>query len=135
MLLEEFDVDKYERTLREEGTEQGVDKMARLIRILMQSNRVEDLERASTDEEYRERLFQEFYRFTLRRPFNDSASPICIREPFPGRFDPGARRKRAGFVAGGKADNIGFCFLLHKYTVGSLRDQYTNWEPLGGICL
>ena len=60
MLLEEFDVDKYERSLREEGTEQGVDKMARLNMILIQSDRLADLERASTDKEYRERLFREF---------------------------------------------------------------------------
>ena len=60
MLLEEFDVDKYERSLREEGTEQGVDKMARLNMILIQSDRLADLERASTDAEYRERLFREF---------------------------------------------------------------------------
>lgn len=64
MLLEEFDVDKYERSLREEGreegTKQGVDRMARLIKILIQSDRLADLERASTDTEYRERLFREF---------------------------------------------------------------------------
>lgn len=60
MLLEEFDVDKYERSLREEGTEQGVDKMARLNMILIQSDRLADLERTSTDAEYRERLFREF---------------------------------------------------------------------------
>lgn len=60
MLLEEFDVDKYERSLREEGTKQGVDKMARLNMILIQSDRLADLGRASTDKEYRERLFREF---------------------------------------------------------------------------
>ena len=56
MLLEEFDVDKYERSLREEGT----DRMARLVQVLIQLNRVEDLNRASIDEEYRKKLFQEF---------------------------------------------------------------------------
>lgn len=34
-------------------------KMARLIMILMQSDREEDLERVLTDEEYREQLFRE----------------------------------------------------------------------------
>lgn len=68
MLLEEFDVDKYERSLREEGRkegreegrEEGTDRMARLVQVLIQLNRMEDLNRVLTDEEYRKKLFQEF---------------------------------------------------------------------------
>ena len=68
MLLEEFDVDKYERSLREEGRkegreegrEEGTDRMARLVQVLIQLNRMEDLNRVLIDEEYRKKLFQEF---------------------------------------------------------------------------
>ena len=56
MLLEEFDVDKYERSLREEGQ----DQMARLAEKLLELNRLEDLKRMTTDIDYREQLFREF---------------------------------------------------------------------------
>ena len=56
MLLEEFDVDKYERSLREEGTERAFT----LMQKLQEQNRLEDLERAVKDSEYREKLFREF---------------------------------------------------------------------------
>jgi len=56
MLLEEFDVDKYERTLREEGHEE----MAILTEKLLELNRLEDLKRMTKDADYRERLFREF---------------------------------------------------------------------------
>lgn len=72
MLLEEFDVDKYERTLRmegmeigrqqgiEQGIEQGVDRANRLTRILLEQNRLEDLSHSLEDSEYQEKLFREF---------------------------------------------------------------------------
>lgn len=76
MLLEEFDVDKYERTLRmegmeigrrqgieegiEQGIEQGVDRANRLARILLEQNRLEDLSHSLEDSEYQEKLFREF---------------------------------------------------------------------------
>ena len=56
MLLEEFDADKYERCLREEGTERAFT----LMQKLQEQNRAEDLERAVRDSEYREKLFREF---------------------------------------------------------------------------
>ncbi len=56
MLLEEFDVDKYERSLREEGQ----DQMARLTEKLLELNRLEDVKRMTTDIDYREQLFREF---------------------------------------------------------------------------
>ncbi|MCM1423852.1 MAG: hypothetical protein NC415_08555, partial [bacterium] len=64
MLLEEFDAEKYERTIRgegrEEGIEEGIEKLNRLIQLLMEENRQEDLVRSTTDEAYRETLFREF---------------------------------------------------------------------------
>ncbi len=64
MLLEEFDVDKYERTLREEGREEGweegQEQMARLNEKLLELNRLEDLKRMSKDADYRKQLFREF---------------------------------------------------------------------------
>lgn len=65
MLLEEFDVDKYERTIRKEGIEQGlelgVERSNRLARILIEQNRVEDLKRAAFDSAYQKELFREFH--------------------------------------------------------------------------
>ena len=69
MLLEEFDVDKYERTIRKEGMEEGiehglelgVERSNHLARILIEQNRVEDLKRAAFDSAYQKELFREFH--------------------------------------------------------------------------
>lgn len=64
MLLEEFDVDKYERTIRmeglEEGIELGIERSNRLTRILIEQNRMKDMERAIQDPDYQQKLFREF---------------------------------------------------------------------------
>ncbi len=60
MLLEEFDVDKYERTIREEGKEEGREEILELAGRLLEQNRMDDLKRMAKDAEYRERLFREF---------------------------------------------------------------------------
>lgn len=72
MILEEFDVKKYERTLRMEGREegrgeglrqglqQGTDRANRLTQLLLEQNRMEDLSRALKDPAYQEALFHEF---------------------------------------------------------------------------
>ena len=60
MLLEEFDVDKYERTIRMEGMQQGIDRVNRLTGILLEQNRTEDLKRSLEDAEYQKKLFREF---------------------------------------------------------------------------
>ena len=72
MLLEEFDVDKYERSLKNEGIEigiqkgteigirQGTERINRLIGFLLEQNRIADLKRATQDAEYQEQLFREF---------------------------------------------------------------------------
>lgn len=67
MLLEEFDVDKYERTLRQEGIQigvqegigQGIERSNHLTRILLEQGRTEELERALKDAVYQEQLFCE----------------------------------------------------------------------------
>ncbi len=64
MLLEEFDVDKYERTIRmegrEEGIEQGIEQLAGLTVTLLEQNRMQDFKRAMKDKKYRDTLFREF---------------------------------------------------------------------------
>ncbi len=64
MLLEKFDIKKYERSLREEGREegieQGIERANRLISLLLEQNRMDDLKRATKDPKYRKKLFQEF---------------------------------------------------------------------------
>ena len=68
MLLEEFDVDKYERTIkaegreegREEGIEIGAERAFALTRKLVEQNRIGDLKRLAEDSAYREQLFREF---------------------------------------------------------------------------
>lgn len=61
MMLEEFDVDKYERTIRREGIEQGIERVNRLTQVLLEQNRMEDLKRSLKDSEYQKTLFQEFH--------------------------------------------------------------------------
>ncbi len=60
MLLEEFDKDKYERSLKNEGIQQGTERINRLHGFLLEQNRIADLKRAIQDAEYREQLFREF---------------------------------------------------------------------------
>ncbi len=64
MLLEEFDVDKYERSLKNEGIEigiqQGTERINRLHGFLLEQNRITDLKRATQDAAYQEQLFREF---------------------------------------------------------------------------
>lgn len=63
-VLEEFDIDKYERTIWEDGFEEGREegrKLAnRLTQILIEQNRIEDLKRFTYDLEYRKALYREF---------------------------------------------------------------------------
>ena len=60
MLLEEFDADLYERTIRMEGVQQGIEKLSALTSILLEQNRQQDLKRALKDKKYRDKLFGEF---------------------------------------------------------------------------
>ncbi|MCM1048052.1 MAG: hypothetical protein NC433_06480 [Clostridiales bacterium] len=60
MLLEKFDIKKYENSLREEGIEQGIDRANQLTLILLEQNRTDDLQSALRNPEYQEQLFREF---------------------------------------------------------------------------
>lgn len=72
MLLEEFDADKYERTIRmegikqgiqqgeEQGMQRGISRANRLTQLLLEQNRTEDLKRALEDSGYQDMLFREY---------------------------------------------------------------------------
>ena len=76
MLLEEFDVDKYERSLKNEGIEIGMqrgleqgtkygqqierERISKLTCILLEQNRLTDLKRSAEDFEYQQQLLKEF---------------------------------------------------------------------------
>ena len=60
MILEEFDVDKYERSLKNEGIEIGIERSNKLSSLLLEQNRIADLKRAVQDTKYQEELFREF---------------------------------------------------------------------------
>ena len=60
MLLEEFDVNKYERSLREEGREEGETRLATLLNRLFSDNRMEDARLVLTDKNLREKLYREY---------------------------------------------------------------------------
>lgn len=76
MLLEEFDAEKYERTLRsegreegreegrqegrEEGREEGEEKVNRLGILLTEAGRENDFLRSLSDRKFQKRLFVEF---------------------------------------------------------------------------
>ena len=64
MLLEEFDAKKYERTIRQEGREQGrkeaMEYTNKLTCILISQNRIEDLLRAAQEPDYQRQLLEEF---------------------------------------------------------------------------
>lgn len=72
MLLEEFDKEKYERTIRKEsreegiaiglqqGRSQGMERVNSLTHILLEQNRTDDLKRAAENTVFQEQLFREF---------------------------------------------------------------------------
>lgn len=60
MLLEKFDAEKYEKTIREEGREDGQQRTNKLTLILIAQNRLENLAWAAEDEEFQGELFKEF---------------------------------------------------------------------------
>ena len=60
MLLEEFDVNKYERSLREEGREEGETRLATILNHLFSDNRTEDAKLVLTDKNLREKLYREY---------------------------------------------------------------------------
>ena len=64
MLLTEFDEERYERTLRqdalEDGIEKGENRLNKLNKILLGEGRTEDILKAMDDKEYRRQLMKEF---------------------------------------------------------------------------
>jgi hypothetical protein len=69
MILEEFDVDKYERSLKQEGREEGIEygrelgeeRINALNQKLIADNRTQDLLRATQDKAYQEQLLKEYH--------------------------------------------------------------------------
>ena len=64
MLLTEYD-EKAEREYlrkqsREEGVQQGEDRVNRLIRLLLEQNRIADIEKSVKNPDYQKELFKEF---------------------------------------------------------------------------
>lgn len=57
---QEYAVERYGDEQRAEGRAEGVDLIAKLIKILIQQNRNEDIERMSEDREYCNQLLKEF---------------------------------------------------------------------------
>ena len=55
----EFDEERYYQILKEEGREEGEDRMNRLYSILFDSDRLDDLKRATKDKVYQEQLMCE----------------------------------------------------------------------------
>ena len=60
MLLEEFDAEKYERTIRSEGREEGEVKVNRLGLLLTEAGRNSEFLRSLSDRELQKKLFVEF---------------------------------------------------------------------------
>lgn len=68
MVLTEYDEQahiKNEREIakaegREEGRKEGEEILARLIQVLLNAGRTEEISRVTCDREYRERLYKEF---------------------------------------------------------------------------
>lgn len=68
MLLEEFDAEKYERTIRGEGREEGLEegmkkgeiKVNRLGILLTEAGRSNDFFKSLSDRELQKKLFVEF---------------------------------------------------------------------------
>ncbi|MGN1174038.1 MAG: hypothetical protein ACI4S1_01110, partial [Roseburia sp.] len=80
MLLEEFDVEKYERSIKKEGYEEGHasglreghvsgvqegkqkagEQINKLTVVLLEQNRTGDLLRAAKDKEYQKQLLEEY---------------------------------------------------------------------------
>ncbi len=44
-----------------EGKAEGLDKLSRLIQLLLASERLDDIDKVTKDNEYRERLMKEFH--------------------------------------------------------------------------
>lgn len=62
MSIFEYDEEKHMKNEREEGREEGREELAKVLKRLMDVGETEALERALSDREYREELYQEYER-------------------------------------------------------------------------
>ena len=64
MLLTEFDEERYERTLRQDAFEEGIEvekkRLNKLNEILLSEGRIEDLRKSTVNQEYQNQLMKEF---------------------------------------------------------------------------
>lgn len=60
MSIFEYDEEKHLRNEREEGREEGEDRIVKLMQKLMEAERDEDIKRVLSDREYRGQLYQEY---------------------------------------------------------------------------
>ena len=64
MILTEYNEELRKKTLKEEGykegLEEGVDLFANLMKILLSSGRLKDVERTLSDKAFRDALFKEY---------------------------------------------------------------------------
>lgn len=60
MVLSSFNREVYERDLREEGREEGIKQLNVLYHKLIETGRIEDIAKATEDEEYLNQLYKEF---------------------------------------------------------------------------
>lgn len=65
MILEEYDEELHLKTTYEEGIsvgeERGLKRLSTLFQKLIQTQRIDDLKRASEDPDYQQKLFDEFH--------------------------------------------------------------------------
>ena len=59
MILTTYDKDLYEKTLKEDAREEGMEYLNQLNKYLLKSKRYNDLERATEDIEYQKKLLKE----------------------------------------------------------------------------
>lgn len=60
MILTTYDKDLYEKALKEDAREEGMEYLNQLNKYLLKSKRYNDLERATEDIEYQKKLLKEF---------------------------------------------------------------------------
>ena len=60
MILTTYDKDLYEKTLKEDAREEGMEYLNQLNKCLLKAKRYSDLERATEDIEYQKKLLKEF---------------------------------------------------------------------------
>ena len=60
MCITEYNEKTFVDGIKAEGIGEGEDKLGKLINLLMQSNRSEDVTKAATDKEARKKLYKEF---------------------------------------------------------------------------